>query len=153
MNTMQIVIGFFLVVIGIYVGVKHSTREKEGMLNALRKYYESYRIMDIWMTELEEGNYLFSKIKESGINNIAIYGTGKMGRHLIMDAEKAGLTINYVIDKNKKAYTMGYVLYKPEESLPNVDLIINSVLGEDNKINESILQNNKYRIISVSELF
>ena len=82
------------------------------------------RVFDAWMTAREKKENLASIISKMGINKIAIYGYGLLGKHFFEELRGSGIVIKYIIDKNKEGIYAEVPVYLPEEKLPEVELIV-----------------------------
>ena len=127
--------------------------QKKQLVDKLLKETEAYRIADAWLFRKEEKSNVADNLTSEGIRNVAIYGTAKFGQHLITELELSNINISYVIDRNPKAQSRGYDLYKPDEQLPMVDAIIITAVGAYDEITKSLQKVIETRIITISELF
>jgi len=91
---------------------------------------------------IKKENYIMSellKIYEKGKNNevlkaldgkIAIYGLGVVGRHLIQLLINYKLDFRYAIDRNAKNLHMPYAVYSLEDKMPDVDVVVVTVVDQ-----------------------
>ncbi len=118
-------------------------KQRATCLNILLDYYD--------------GNIkIGEKLKYFGIESLAVYGYGQVGRHLIKILINEGIEIAYIIDNKQITNTEDtYVFYKTDDSLPMVDAIIITPTHDYYDICEKL--NDKVsidcRLISIKELF
>lgn len=118
------------------------------------KFEEYFNLLDRWMLDLEQGNteYMGQWFVEQGISNIAIYGYGKLGRHLAFLLKSLDVKIKYVIDKGQKQENCDYLLIRPEDQLPQVDCIVVTPVNEYESIKEILSKKFAGRIISAEQI-
>jgi len=95
---------------------------------------------------------IFSKYfcDESNRKNIAIYGLGKLGELFFEEVKDLPINIVYGIDKQKK-YFKDIPIHMPDELEP-VDLIVITVLEENEEIKSTLEKKYTGEIISLIEL-
>ncbi len=87
--------------------------------------YEGYwKILDAWMSLKESGISIARYVKDAGYRDIAIYGMGMLGKHLLKEFETEHIAIHYIIDSKKDIIHVGLPVYAPNDELPGTDLII-----------------------------
>lgn len=129
---------------------------REGIENYKRtiKRYESYwRIMDQWLLWKERGKTVVDVLKAQNIRNIAIYGIGMLGRHLIHDLSDSDINIVCGIDKYANNEKMAFSMIKPEEDIPKVDAIIVTPIYDFLSIKQYLEKKGCKNIISLEALF
>lgn len=142
----------FGILIGLYLGrkyISHSLDEKEATINKLRYYF---RIVDLWLSIREKGKKLDSYFISNNYNNIAVYGIGKMGNHLIKEMKKSTINISYGIDKNANIYSDELVIYAPDAVLPQADVIVVSAVSEFDEIKEFLQKVTSIPVVSLEEV-
>ena len=82
-------------------------------------------LLNAWLTLKFNGNNLERYFIENNIKNIAIYGMGFLGNHLLRELENSIVEVSYIIDKNKDKLnlenTKGVIL---GEELPETEAIV-----------------------------
>lgn len=88
------------------------------------KYEKYLNLMDVWMNLREASISLDSYFLAHHYARVAIYGYGILGRH--MESELCGTDINLVgiIDKKKEKLQTKLPVYSPEETLPEMDVLV-----------------------------
>ncbi len=109
-------------------------------------------LLDRWLSKIEQGNHFCDYFKRKGIHSIAIYGLGMIGIHLQRQLLAEGDNLIYIIDQRKKGIHNSVPVYDLDDLLPQVDLIIVTVLSEYETIKKHIEHVTKSRVISFYEL-
>lgn len=106
----------------------------EKLKENLRKYSVRTRIFDKWL--LINGNEIsISKyFEDKGINAVAIYGMGRLGRHLLSDLKKNNISVEYVIDKRANIKNIDLPIYDMESVPVSVDTVIVALDSEYEKV-------------------
>lgn len=101
---------------------------------------------------IQEREYVFKKyFQDKKINSVAIYGLGKLGKALLFQFEKEQISIKYTIDKYVGAIKKEIPMYRPEEQLPYVDIMIITSY-EFESINNYLMDKGVKNIVSLHEL-
>ena len=107
--------------------------------------FECYvNVFNRWMELREKKISICRYLYDHNINNVAIYGFGMFGKHLLWELNRDGFKVNYLIDKQGQSVTDIITVYYPENDLPKCDAIIvttfwimdqvREVLGADKRI-------------------
>ncbi len=153
----NILYSIFIAVIGFIGGVIFMIYRcgyiLENQRKRANKFYTYFGFLDNWLT-CKEQNYSFGDyISKNNIQTVAIYGMGKIGKHLKYELEKAGIEIAYVIDEGENIIYSKETRYNLRDVLPLVDLVIVTPMEEFEEIKNKILDNNKMlHVISVDEI-
>ena len=82
-------------------------------------------LLNAWLTLKFNGNNLEKYFIENNVKNIAIYGMGFLGNHLLKELKDSIIEVSYIIDKNKDKLnlenTKGFIL---GEELPQTEAIV-----------------------------
>lgn len=116
-----------------------------------REKYESYYILfDRWMTLREKRLNLGTYLRANGYKKIAVYGYGCFGRHFTNEVKNAGIEVQYIIDRNMVDQYETIKIYRPDEELPIVDVIVVTSVFYMHEIQESFMKRkSKIRLISL----
>ncbi len=107
-------------------------QKKEKQILDKEEYLKTY---EKWMNKVQDGKKLSSYFKDNHYHTVAIYGMGRIGRHLYRDIQSADIKVEYGIDRSVLCYDT-IKCYTLNDELPYVDLIIVTVSAEaDNIIN------------------
>lgn len=89
-----------------------------------RKNFSNFKLMNSLykaaQDELDFGAYF----RQNGYDRIAIYGASYVGERLMKELQRAGVQVQYVIDKRAEKLQSSVRIYTLEERLPEVDVII-----------------------------
>lgn len=123
-----------------------------GDSDMIDRYQSYWKIFDKWMSALENGKTVAEVLQSKGINRVAIYGLGMLGRHLLVQLENTNITVKYGIDRRGADEKHAFKVYKPEEVLPDVQMIIVSATFDFAKIYNNLVKKASCQIISLDEL-
>lgn len=117
------------------------------------KFISYFNLLERWMI-CREQNYSFTKFfDENHIKSVAVYGMGKIGKHLKYELEKAGIAISYVIDEGENVVYGKEEHYNLRDRLPTVDIVVVTPVYEYEEIKKKILNNNnRLKVVSVESL-
>jgi glycosyltransferase involved in cell wall biosynthesis len=86
----------------------------------------------------------------NGFKTVAVYGYGQIGKYLVAELEKAGISVAYVIDRNATEFK-GIQAYTLENDIPTVDVVIVTACGF-NCIKDKLRQKGFKNIVSISDI-
>lgn len=125
-------------------------RSNMGNKIMYKKMDHYFNLMNLWLDRKIRGQSVIDSLKLKGYHEIAIYGMSKMGKCLYEELSKSGCKIVFVTDqKEMNAYDC-YI--SPNSELPNVDVMIVTVISEYLKIKEEMHKRVNCPIISLEEL-
>lgn len=92
--------------------------------------------LNIWMNHLENNTSVAQYFIKNDIKNIAVYGYGYLGRHLVKELENTPINIRCIIDRNADKIKSNYVIKTFEQAANKlkVDAIVVAVANEFNEI-------------------
>lgn len=98
-------------------------------MNALnynvQKFKNLFELIDKWLFLEQENKVDFAKyFKMNGINSVAIYGMAALGKHVLVQLRKEGLTPLFGIDRYVGQFGDDFKIFRPEENFPDVDAVI-----------------------------
>ena len=102
---------------------KSFQKGKWAQSDRITKFVEYFNILDAWMKIKEENKEIESYFTENDIKTIAIYGMGKMGKHLVASLEGTSIEVAYGIDRNT-GVASPIKCYGIDEEWPEVDAIV-----------------------------
>ena len=122
-------------------------------IEAREERYRGYwKILDKLLLCKERKIFLANFLISSGYKKIAIYGLGLVGRHVIAEIKSNGVNIDFGIDQNEINLEFGFPVYTLEDKLPDVEMIIVSVIYDYQNILEVLERKTNAKIISIDEL-
>ncbi len=89
--------------------------------------------------------------QKNEIDSVAIYGMGQLGRILICEFKKENIKVMYTVDRGVGQFSNEIKMFRPEEILPKVDMLIVTAYDYKN-ILEKLNLNNIKKVISLKEL-
>lgn len=139
---------FFLGNVCFYLGNRLTYSAKGG--NTKEKKY--YQLLDNWMILLEKKSNIAEYFCKRNIKEIAVYGYGSVGRHLVTQLLKSDVNVKYVIDKRVGDKENGIERYLPTDKIPEVEAIVVTPVAEYQEIEEKLQRRFSGEIISVEDI-
>lgn len=134
------------------INISYYTDEEIFLKQRLQNTTRYNKLFEKWLC-LKEQNIDFSVYFEKyGYHNIAVYGIGKIGLHLLNELRNGNIKVCYGIDKNNKKIDCEIDVYNPEQQLPNVDAIVITVINQYREISEMLRKNMNCSMITVEEV-
>ncbi len=127
--------------------------ENKSLQSTIERYRGYWRVFDKWMSWIEEGKSVTNYLIENKYKSIAIYGYGMLGKHLVYQMQQAGLNPVYVVDQQEEKKTTGITLLTIEDNLPNVDIMIVTVLYDYENIKKMLCKKINGQILPIDMLF
>lgn len=143
----------FAAILGIVVSKKYicSGIDKQNVLR--RKKFESfYNLTERWITIHEEGKSLESILIERNIKTVAVYGLGKLGKHVVTQLKGSRVSVAYAIDRAVKGYWQDVEVKPLQGHIPDVDAIIVTAINDMDSIEKNLKKYTDCTILSLEEL-
>ena len=118
----------------------------------LNKYDKFWHILDRWMKLKEAGKNLSPYFKIREINEVAVYGCGMLGRHLIKELERTGIKISFLIDQNAEKIESIYDSFTSDMDFPHTEAIIVTIPDAYPSIYMKLREKTEVPVISVEEV-
>lgn len=116
------------------------------------KYKNMFLTMNHWMNNYLNGVSIAHDLKEYGYKKVAIYGMNSMGITLLMELENTEIEVAYAIDRNADRLHSTVDLYKPDDELPETDVIIVTAISAYEEIKKNLCEKGFSQIISLENL-
>lgn len=129
--------------------LKHIEKKRMEKLDKFRKMF--YILNDWTMLDKTEsgiGKYL----KKYGYRNIAVYGIGYLGKHLLWELKDSGICVQYVIDRNADWLQENYTAYTLEDELQPVDAVIVTLVQGEGPVIAILKSKMEAAVFSIKEL-
>lgn len=126
-------------------------REKKGSIPE-KKAIEMFYILYSWRKLSNQGKSINSYLCNCGYERIAIYGLGYIGECLCEEIENNNNIIFFGIDKNANDFEQKIKIYRIEEELPDVDLVIITIACEKESIKRNICKKVNCDVCTMNEL-
>ncbi len=110
-------------------------------------------VLDRWLHLALEDIYISEFFQINNLNNIAIYGYGKIGKMLCCELQKCkDLNIVAVIDVNyqNKDQGQGFKVISPSLQVPDHDVLVSTIA--DTNLVRNIMECKSRNIIGIDEL-
>ena len=122
----------------VYTGTRVKPVVSEGAIRALKeensilqancdRYRGYWQVMDRWLMLLESGKSIAGWLRAHGYAQVAVYGYGMLGKHLVHQMEQEQLTPAYLIDQQPEKDSGSLPMMTLEDELPAADLVIVTV--------------------------
>lgn len=131
----------------------HYKTEDEQYLRKVTRTADRYgALLNNWLTLRERKTDFAQYFKKYGYQNIAIYGMGKLGTHLLYELMESDVTVKCGIDRNSERMDCGIAVYHPDQSIPEVDAVVMTVTHMYSEISEMLRQNMKCPMVTIEEI-
>lgn len=112
-----------------------------------------HNMLNKWLEIKNEKILIGDYLQENEFYNIAIYGMGIYGINLLYELqENESVRVLYGIDRAVDNVDGGIRVYKPEEELPEVDLVIVTAIMSYDSIKQLLVNKMNCPIISLERL-
>lgn len=111
-----------------------------------------YNLMEHWFTIHEQGKTIPGILMEQGIKKIALYGMGKIGKHVIYEIKNSEVKVAYGIEKNKTGFYDGLQIKSIDDEFPQVDAIIVTAIYDFDEIERDLKNRVNYPVISLEQI-
>lgn len=101
------------------------------------KFEMYYNLLERWLTVHEEGRTLSDILAQREIFTIALYGMGKIGKHVINELKGSSITVVYAIDRAKSGLYDSIVVKRIDDTLPKVDAVLVAAVYDFDEIEET----------------
>lgn len=125
-------------------GVVIFSKQKE-----IEKKQKTLFVLNSWVKKKLQNKSIRNYMKINNYHSVAIYGLGDLGK-LLSDELKEYVEISYGIDR--RDLIAEYPIYKIEDYLPDVDMVIVTVIDEFEEIKKSIKEKLCCPIYSIEDI-
>lgn len=108
-------------------------------------------LLERWMCLKENGINCASYFAKHSFKTIAVYGIGKIGRHLINELKDTDIEIIYGIDKTKQE-CQRLPVYALEDELPDVDAVVITVMDQYGEIGDLLDKKIDAEMVPIEEV-
>ena len=147
---------FLALAIGFCLGVVLDRIQCRTIVLSVRKQREKFfiyfEVLDRWLEILESSKSIIRYFEKKGYKQIAIYGIGVLGMHLIKQLETTNVKINYAIDRNAQKMKFDISVLTMEEDFPQVDVIVVTPVQEFDVIRDKLREKTDIEIISLEDI-
>lgn len=117
-----------------------------------RKERGLFFLMNQWIGLKQDNQQIETYFQKNNYQRIAVYGMGFVGMRLIKELRNTNLNIIYGIDQNAANISSDLKLLTLEDELPEVDVIIVTVLGLFQEIYDKLSTKIKCDIVAIEDI-
>lgn len=139
-------------VIGVVLGEKRQVKRIYGIEEDNAKFHEFYDILIQWIKVHQNGRTLADYFRRYGYKTVAVYGLMELGKALIEELKDTEIEVKYGIDKNVDKMHMQTDVFKPDENLPEVDVIVVTAVHYYADIEMELRDKLKYPIVALNDV-
>lgn len=118
----------------------------------VRKERGLFFLMNQWIGLKQDNQQIETYFQRNNYQRIAVYGMGFVGMRLIKELRNTNLNIIYGIDQNAANISSDLKLLTLEDELPEVDVIIVTVLGSFQEIYDKLSTKIKCDIVAIEDI-
>jgi lactate dehydrogenase-like 2-hydroxyacid dehydrogenase len=100
----------------------------EGEVKKLKeentKFKEFNELLLMWLQDYQDGRRVVDFFRKNDYKSVAIYGFGDLGATLASELEGTDVEVEYVIDRAADFVYTELKVFRPEDSLPDVDVVV-----------------------------
>ena len=134
--------------IPIYYDAEETIFLKKKMKNLLR--YNT--LVNNWLC-LKERRIDFSLyFNRYGYQNIAIYGMGRLGMHLLYELHESSVKVSCGIDENNERIECEVDVYNPKQKIPKIDAVVITITDQYSEISRRLRKNIDCPMITIEEV-
>lgn len=100
----------------------------------------------------ESGNPIGSCLRQSGINKVAVYGDGYLGKRLMGELEEQNVKVVFFIDRNADYLTEKVPVYKMENAPKGIDAVIISMVQKFETVKTALEEKYHFTVYTMDEV-
>lgn len=116
------------------------------------KHLALFKLMELWISKMQEGKSVISYFHEKGYKNVAIYGMHYVGACLYKELLDSDVKVKYGIDKRKDNVFTDLIVYSLEDELEEVDAVIVTPIFFFDEIKQELGKIYQCPIISIEDI-
>ncbi|WP_026650994.1 hypothetical protein [Butyrivibrio proteoclasticus] len=117
-----------------------------------KKNAEFYSIQNRWIKILHEGRGTINYFEKNGYKTVAIYGMKELGILLLEELNNSGVEVKYAIDRDADKLYVATDVYKPDEDLQKVDVVVVTAIHYFDSIKAELEKKMDCPIISLEDV-
>ena len=121
-------------------------------IRLLERFQRIAGIYDVWLNLKNQEISLAEYMNRQGYKRIAIYGVTNLGKRLYQDLSKEHVEVSCFIDINASYLDGPVPIYLPEEELPEMDVVIISLVQDEKQIRKMLREKMTTEIRTIAEL-
>lgn len=113
------------------------------------KFQKLFSVLEAWVKKKQQGKNIAGFLKRNNFHSVAVYGLGNVGK-LLEEELKKYAEICYGIDQRE--VSAEFPVYKPEDHLPEADVVIVTPAYEFEEIEETLKKKLYCPIYSIEDI-
>ena len=149
---MQIIVFFLILLLVLFLIIQSLLVVNNNI--AKEKNRSIMMILDKWLFLQQSGQSFDKLIEKKGYYNIAIYGFGILGKHLLKEIQTSdNVTVSFVIENKKKITTDDILVISENDHFPKADCIIVTPINDYLFIKNRLSKKTDISVLSITEFF
>lgn len=116
------------------------------------KVKKDYQVLLKWLELIQKGTTFGDKLLSQGLQRIAIYGFGEVGKLIYEDLKGSSIKVAYIIDRNPNSGSIDIPVLGLNDLYPVVDAIIVSLPWDYGNIRKALEERTTCKIMSILEI-
>ncbi len=121
-------------------------------ITLLEKFREMFMALNRIVECRGEGCPVGRRLKSMGIQRVAIYGAGYLGKRLLGELEEFGIETVFYIDRNAEYLTEKVPVYKLDDAPVNIDAVIISLVKNYDTVRSALREKYDVKIYTIGEI-
>lgn len=121
-------------------------------ITLLEKFREMFMALNRVAECREEGCAVGKRLKDRGIQRVAIYGAGYLGKRLLGELQEFGIETVFYIDRNAEYLTEKIPVYKLDDAPDNIDAVIISLVKNYDTVRSALREKYDVKIYTIEEI-
>lgn len=134
-----------------------SREQYDFICGRAQKFTDYFYLFDKWFTAKEQNHGMADLLAAHGFKEIAVYGIGKVGKHLLAELKDTDITVKYIVDrKSGGVYENDIPVYDLDslgDNTERVDAVIVTAVFDFHDIRECIMDKLTCPIVSLNDIF
>jgi len=148
-----LILGFLIgIILDRAIMAKRRETYRVTVESRLDKMTAFYFLLVKWLRLSQRGNKIAQYFVDQGYRTVAIYGMKELGVRLFEELRDNGVDVLYGIDKDADNSYVPLDIYKPDESLIKVDVVVVTAVAYFDEIKQQLEKKIDYPIVSLEEV-
>lgn len=117
-----------------------------------RKNDAILKLFSKWLSAKQKGKSLVQYFEENQYKTIAVYGLHYLGECLVEELKGSSVEVKYAIDRNADKIETDVKMYRPDEDLPEVDVVVVTPFYYFDEIDEMLFEKMDCPIVSIEDV-
>lgn len=143
-------------IVGIFVGIAATGKQAFGDMKKedekLQKMHKFYNLLVCWLQKKQEGKSIVEYLNGQGYKRIVIYGMKELGELLLHECKDSDIDVVCIVDKNPNIICDSIKVVRPEEELPEADVMIVTAVFHYSEIEQNMRNRINFQIESLENI-